>query len=127
MSNINPETGEVISGGRSPRFTTWIAFLVFSTITMGSAIELVRACAGGCALPRPVANHQQLPTVFVWNALGGRRCFGCVCVCVCVCVSVRAFCALLLHKVSRSSIHATTEVRHTLLVPMTRGSDNIGN
>lgn len=88
MSNINPETGEVISGGRSPRFTTWIAFLVFSTITMGSAIELVRACAGGCALPRPVANHQQLPTVFVWNALGGRRCFGCVC----VCVSVRFCC-----------------------------------
>jgi hypothetical protein len=38
--NINPETGELVSG-RSPRFTLWIAFLVFATITMGSAVGVV--------------------------------------------------------------------------------------
>lgn len=38
--NINHETGEAV-GGRSPRFTTWVAFLVFATITMGSSVEVV--------------------------------------------------------------------------------------
>ncbi len=28
-------------GGRSPRFLTWVAFLIFSTITLGSTIEAV--------------------------------------------------------------------------------------
>lgn len=40
MTDINPETGEV-SSSRSPRFTQWVAFLVFSTITLGSAVEEV--------------------------------------------------------------------------------------
>lgn len=38
--NINQETGETMMG-RSPRFTMWVAFLVFATITMGSAVEVV--------------------------------------------------------------------------------------
>jgi hypothetical protein len=49
-SNINPETGESVNGGggvngggRSSRFTLWVAFLVFASITMGSAVEVVRA------------------------------------------------------------------------------------
>jgi hypothetical protein len=42
-NNINPDTGEAVSnGGRSPRFTQWVAFLVFASITMGSAVEVVR-------------------------------------------------------------------------------------
>jgi hypothetical protein len=40
MTDINTETGES-AGGRSPRFTQWVAFLVFSTITLGSAVEEV--------------------------------------------------------------------------------------
>jgi hypothetical protein len=36
--NIDQETGEAISQPRSPRFKLWVAFLVFSTITMGSAV-----------------------------------------------------------------------------------------
>lgn len=36
--NINPETGESIVQSRSSRFKLWVAFLVFSTITMGSAV-----------------------------------------------------------------------------------------
>jgi hypothetical protein len=36
----NPETGETLSG-RSPRFSLWAAFLVFSTITMGSSVQVV--------------------------------------------------------------------------------------
>jgi hypothetical protein len=39
--NINPETGEATNTGRSPRFTLWVAFLVFSTITMISSVEEV--------------------------------------------------------------------------------------
>jgi len=39
MSNINPETGEAIMG-RSPRFTLWTAFLVFSTVTLGASVEV---------------------------------------------------------------------------------------
>lgn len=39
--NINQETGEVVNSGRSPRFTLWVAFLVFATVTMGSAISVV--------------------------------------------------------------------------------------
>ena len=39
---INQETGELINpSGRSPRFTLWVAFLVFATITMGSAVGVV--------------------------------------------------------------------------------------
>ncbi|CAB9519890.1 expressed unknown protein [Seminavis robusta] len=38
-SEINPETGEVVVG-RSPRFSLWVAFLVFSTVTLGSSVEV---------------------------------------------------------------------------------------
>mmetsp|Transcript_26670 Transcript_26670/g.37586 ORF Transcript_26670/g.37586 Transcript_26670/m.37586 type:complete len:326 (+) Transcript_26670:202-1179(+) len=31
-----------MSSSRSPRFTLWVAFLIFSTITMGSAVEIKR-------------------------------------------------------------------------------------
>lgn len=41
MMNINAETGELINSSRSPRFTLWVAFLVFATITMGSAVGVV--------------------------------------------------------------------------------------
>lgn len=40
--NINPETGEQMALGRSPRFTYWAALLIFSTITMGASVEQVR-------------------------------------------------------------------------------------
>ena len=40
--NINSETGETITSGRSPRFTLWTAYLVFSIIVMTSAIQVVR-------------------------------------------------------------------------------------
>jgi len=36
---INPETGETMQG-RSPRFTIWVALLIFSCITMGAAVEV---------------------------------------------------------------------------------------
>lgn len=39
-TDINPETGE-ITVGRSPRFTTWTAFLVFSIVTLGASVEVV--------------------------------------------------------------------------------------
>ena len=42
--NINPETGASTNtgaSGRSPRLTLWIAFLVFSTITLGASVEVV--------------------------------------------------------------------------------------
>jgi len=39
--NINAETGETLNT-RSSRFTQWVAFLVFSCITMGSAVQVVR-------------------------------------------------------------------------------------
>jgi hypothetical protein len=39
--NINPETGESTQTGRSPRFTQWVAFLVFSTVTLISSVEVV--------------------------------------------------------------------------------------
>jgi hypothetical protein len=38
---INPETGESVIE-RSPRFIHWVAFLVFSVITLGSAVQVVR-------------------------------------------------------------------------------------
>lgn len=40
MSEIDPDTGLTVSN-RSPRFTMWAAFLIFSTITMGAAVEEV--------------------------------------------------------------------------------------
>jgi hypothetical protein len=49
MSTINQETGEVICG-RSPRFTMWVALFVFSTITLGSSVQ--------------VRNQQSHPTSF---------------------------------------------------------------
>ena len=39
--HINPETGEA-NVNRSPRFVQWVAFLVFSTVTLGSAVQVVR-------------------------------------------------------------------------------------
>ncbi|KAG7362220.1 hypothetical protein IV203_025886 [Nitzschia inconspicua] len=41
--NIDQETGEVINNGRSPRFTLWVAFFAFATITMGSAVSVKNA------------------------------------------------------------------------------------
>jgi hypothetical protein len=41
--NINQETGELIGKGRSPRFTLWLAFFAFATITMGSAVSVKKA------------------------------------------------------------------------------------
>eukprot|EP00934_Nitzschia_sp_Nitz4_P003920 Nitzschia sp. Nitz4//scaffold424_size9595//8254//9407//NITZ4_009093-RA/size9595-augustus-gene-0.11-mRNA-1//1//CDS//3329551598//3910//frame0 len=42
--NIDPETGNTAStSGRSPRFSLWVAFLLFSTITMWSAVSEKRA------------------------------------------------------------------------------------
>lgn len=40
MNHINQETGELIAVSRSPRFTLWVAFLAFSTITLGSSVEV---------------------------------------------------------------------------------------
>jgi hypothetical protein len=41
MEGIDQETGESTGVGRSPRFTLWVAFLTFATITMAAAIEVV--------------------------------------------------------------------------------------
>lgn len=41
--NIDQNTGEVVNQGRSPRFTLWVAFLAFSTITMGSAVGVKKS------------------------------------------------------------------------------------
>jgi hypothetical protein len=44
-SSTMSDTIDVDSGlstqGRSPRFTLWVGFLVFSTITLGSSVEVV--------------------------------------------------------------------------------------
>lgn len=40
MNNIDPNTGEVIPRGNSPRFQLWLAFFAFATIVMGSAVEV---------------------------------------------------------------------------------------
>lgn len=39
----HPVTGAAMDGssGRSPRLTLWMAFLLFSTITLGSSVEVV--------------------------------------------------------------------------------------
>jgi hypothetical protein len=46
MNNNNNRVGEaagsIIASGRSPRFSLWIALVVFSTITLGSSVEIVR-------------------------------------------------------------------------------------
>lgn len=39
MSDINPDTGESMGSSRSPRFTMWAAFLIFSAITLGASVE----------------------------------------------------------------------------------------
>jgi hypothetical protein len=41
MEGIDQETGESTVQGRSPRFTLWVAFLTFATITMAAAVEVV--------------------------------------------------------------------------------------
>ena len=41
--NIDSETGESVIQGRSPRFSLWVAFWVFSTVTLGSSVEIVSA------------------------------------------------------------------------------------
>jgi len=38
--NVNSESGEVVFRGKSPRFTLWLAFFAFATITMGSAVSV---------------------------------------------------------------------------------------
>jgi hypothetical protein len=40
--NINPETGETVASGRSPRFSMWVALTVFSVIVLGASVEVVR-------------------------------------------------------------------------------------
>mmetsp|Transcript_22319 Transcript_22319/g.40533 ORF Transcript_22319/g.40533 Transcript_22319/m.40533 type:complete len:320 (-) Transcript_22319:856-1815(-) len=39
MSSVDTNTGEPLEQGRSQRFSYWVAFLVFSTITLGSAVQ----------------------------------------------------------------------------------------
>ena len=39
MSEVNPETGDPMVG-RSPRFTTWCAFTLFSLVTLGASVEV---------------------------------------------------------------------------------------
>ena len=44
MSQLNIQastTGETMNQGRSPRFSLWIAFWVFATVTLGSSVEIV--------------------------------------------------------------------------------------
>ena len=41
--NVNQETGEALPQARSARFKLWMAFLVFSTITMISAVGVKKA------------------------------------------------------------------------------------
>lgn len=36
---IDPNTGETVQGGKSPRFVLWLTFFAFATIVMGSAIS----------------------------------------------------------------------------------------
>lgn len=38
---IDPNTGETVQGGKSPRFVLWLTFFAFATIVMGSAISEV--------------------------------------------------------------------------------------
>ena len=44
MVDINPDTGEALPrtmmGNKSPRFTLWLAFFAFSTITMVRTIQV---------------------------------------------------------------------------------------
>ena len=49
--NIDMETGESTSSGRSPRFSLWTAFLVFATIVMISAIQVVCSCLFDPSVP----------------------------------------------------------------------------
>jgi hypothetical protein len=43
MSEDNSSKNETqVQNGRSPRFTLWVAFLVFGVIAMSSVVELVR-------------------------------------------------------------------------------------
>jgi hypothetical protein len=39
---INSDTGAAEQGVRAPRLTLWIAFLLFSIITLGASVEVVR-------------------------------------------------------------------------------------
>jgi hypothetical protein len=50
---INPETGEAIVE-RSPRFIHWVAFLVFSVITLGSAVQVVSSMCQSWMDGRPL-------------------------------------------------------------------------
>jgi ABC-type multidrug transport system permease subunit len=38
---VDPNTGEIIPKGKSPRFLLWLSFFAFATITLGSAVSLV--------------------------------------------------------------------------------------
>lgn len=40
MNTINPDTGEAVPRGNSPRFVLWLTFFAFSTIVMGSAASV---------------------------------------------------------------------------------------
>jgi len=37
---VDPNTGEIIPKGKSPRFLLWLSFFAFATITLGSAVSL---------------------------------------------------------------------------------------
>lgn len=54
--NIDSETGESVIQGRSPRFSLWVAFWVFSTVTLGSSVEIVSIYTARWMLIVPVHN-----------------------------------------------------------------------
>lgn len=39
--NVDTETGQQLNRGRYPRFSLWMALLVFSSITLGASVEIV--------------------------------------------------------------------------------------
>jgi hypothetical protein len=68
-SHINHETGEPVGGGagggRSQRFSLWLAFLVFSSVVLGSAVDLVRRLVS--------ARQQRLPSGRQWFRMQRER------------------------------------------------------
>ena len=70
--NIDQNTGEVVNQGRSPRFTLWVAFLAFSTITMGSAVGVVRSPFANAVVGRlgagiPKISNSLTPSLVVFE------------------------------------------------------------
>ena len=66
--HVNHETGES-SQNRSPRFTLWVAFLIFATITLGAAVEVVsRVPCSGMIERMTLPDRQRM----VWKVLSSR-------------------------------------------------------